>query len=324
MIKRIKSQWFLTGIVLIFLLVILDKTATLAKAGIFLKNHNGSSFMIFFIFLFSGFIIEPDQIKAGIKDVKATTAALAVIVFAAPVVAYLLSFFPLETGVVLGLFIVAAMPTTLSSGVVMTGQAGGNMAHALFVTILSNCVSIVSIPVILPLLLLSLKLETVLFIDQKAIFIKLLLLVLLPLTAGLFLKKTVLPITMVRKKQLGIINQLIVICVVYMSLSGARQVLIAKSATFWEILPLVVGFHLILLGISFGLSLFLNIDRGRREAVLFMGSQKTLPLAVMIQITCFPEYGTALLVCVLHHILHLMIDGYLATRIRITTYPGSP
>jgi sodium/bile acid cotransporter 7 len=46
-----------------------------------------------------------------------------------------------------------------------------------------------------------------------------------------------------------------------------------------------------------------------------MGSQKTLPLAVMIQITCFPEYGTALLVCVLHHILHLMIDGYLATRI---------
>ncbi len=180
MIERIKNQWFLTGIVLIFLLVILDKTATLARAGIFLKNHNGSSFMIFFIFLFSGFIIEADQIKAGIKDVKATTTALVIIVFAAPTVAYLLSFIPLETGVVLGLFIVAAMPTTLSSGVVMTGQAGGNMAHALFVTILSNCASIVSIPLILPLLLLSLKLEIDLFIEQKAIFIKLIFLVLLP------------------------------------------------------------------------------------------------------------------------------------------------
>ncbi|MBU0970727.1 MAG: bile acid:sodium symporter, partial [Proteobacteria bacterium] len=305
---------FLTGIVLVFLLVILDKTATLARAGIFLKNHNGSSVMIFFIFLFSGFIIEPDQIKAGIKDVKATAITLVVIVLAAPVAAYLLSFIPLETGVILGLFIVAAMPTTLSSGVVMTGQAGGNMAHALFVTILSNCVSIVSIPVILPLLLLSLKLKTELFIDQKAIFIKLILLVLLPLVAGLFLKKTVLPITMARKKQLGIINQLIIICVVYMSLSGARQILIAKSATFWEILPLVAGFHLILLGICFGLSRFLDIGRGRREAILFMGSQKTLALSVMIQITCFPEYGTALLVCVMHHILHLMIDGYLAAR----------
>ena len=271
--------------------------------------------MIFFIFLFSGFIIEADQIKAGIKDVKATAITLVVIVFAAPVAAYLLGFIPLETGVVLGLFIVAAMPTTLSSGVVMTGQAGGNMAHALFVTILSNCVAIISIPVILPLLLLSLKLKTELFIDQKAIFIKLILLVLLPLVAGLFLKKTLVTITPAIKKRLGIINQLIIICVVYMSLSGARQVLIAKSATFWEILPLVVVFHLILLGISFGLSRFLDIGRGRREAVLFMGSQKTLPLAVMIQITCFPEYGTALLVCVMHHILHLMIDGYLATRI---------
>ena len=315
MIEQIKKQWFLTGIILIFLLVILDKTATLAQAGIFLKNHNGTSFMVFFIFLFSGFIIEADQIKAGIKDVKTTAITLVVIVLAAPLAAYLLSFIPLETGVVLGLFIVAAMPTTLSSGVVMTGQAGGNMAHALFVTILSNCVAIISIPIILPLLLLSLKLKTELFIDQRAIFIKLILLVLLPLLAGLFLKKTLVTITPAIKKRLGIINQLIIICVVYMSLSGARQILIAKSATVWEILPLVVVFHLILLGISFGLSRFFDIGKGRREAVLFMGSQKTLALAVMIQITCFPEYSTALLVCVIHHILHLMIDGYLATRI---------
>ncbi len=316
MVEKIKKQWFLTGIVLIFIGVIFDKTATLAQAGIFLKDHNGSSFMIFFIFLFSGLIIEADQIKAGIKDIKATSTALVVIVIFAPIAAYVLSFIPLETGVLLGLFIVAVMPTTLSSGVVMTGQAGGNMAHALFVTILSNCVAILSIPFILPLLLLSLKLDAVLYIDQKAIFIKLLILVLLPLVTGLFLKKTVLTITTAQKKQLGIINQVIVICIVYMSLSGARQVLIAKSTTFWEILPLVVVFHLILLCISFGFSRLLDIGRGRREAVIFMGSQKTLPLAVMIQITCFPEYGTALLFCVMHHILHLMIDGYLTTKIR--------
>jgi len=175
-VQKIKKQWFFTGIVLIFIFVIFDKTATLAQAGIFLKDHNGSSFMIFFIFLFSGLIIEADQIKAGIKDVKATTTALVVIVIFAPVAAYVLTFMPLETGVALGLFIVAVMPTTLSSGVVMTGQASGNIAHALFVTILSNCVAIISIPIILPLLLLSLKLDAVLYIDQKAIFIKLLIL----------------------------------------------------------------------------------------------------------------------------------------------------
>lgn len=316
MIEKLKKQWFLTGIILIFVSVIFDKTGTLAHAGIFLKDHNGSSFMILLIFLFSGMIIESDQIKAGIKDFKATTTALVIIVIFSPILALSLAFIPLETGVILGIFLVAVMPTTLSSGVVMTGQAGGNIAHALFVTILSNCIAIISIPFFLPLLLSSLKLETDLFIDQKAIFIKLLLLVLLPLITGLFLKKTVLNITTAQKKRLGIINQSIVICVVYMSLSGVRDVLLAQSTTFLWILPLVVMFHLILLGLSFGCSRLLNIGKGRREAVIFMGSQKTLPLAVMLQITCFPEYGTALLVCVVHHIAHLMIDGYLAVKIR--------
>ena len=34
----------------------------------------------------------------------------------------------------------------------------------------------------------------------------------------------------------------------------------------------------------------------------------------MIQVTYFSEFGTALLVCVLHHIVHLMMDGYLSTK----------
>lgn len=259
-------------------------------------------------------IIEPEQIKAGIKDFKATTAALFVIVIISPAVAAGLALIPMEEGVVLGLFLVAVMPTTLSSGVVMTGQAGGNMAHALFVTILSNCIAIISIPVVLPLLLLFLELETSLFIDQKAIFIKLLLVVLLPLLTGLILNKALFSFTSDQKKKLGLINQFVVICVIYMSLSSARQILIDKSGTFFWILPLVIVFHLILLVLSFYCTRFLNIGRARRESVIFMGSQKTLPLAVMLQLTCFPEYGTALLVCVVHHIIHLMIDGFIAGK----------
>ena len=80
----IEKHCFLFGIVLILTCVIFDKTGNLARAGIFLKDHQGPSFMIFFIFLLSGMIIDGDQIKAGIKDVKATIAALVVIVIIAP------------------------------------------------------------------------------------------------------------------------------------------------------------------------------------------------------------------------------------------------
>jgi sodium/bile acid cotransporter 7 len=271
--------------------------------------------MIFVIFLLSGLIIEIDQIRAGIRDVKATSAALAVIVAMAPLAAAGLSRLPLETGVVLGLFLVAVVPTTLSSGVVMTGQAGGNIAHALFITILSNGVAIVSIPLVLPLLLQPLHLSAALSIDQQAIFFKLLLLVLLPLTIGLAAKRLGLTVTPRMKKRLGLTNQSMILIIVFMSLSSARSVLMAQAATVLVIVPLVVGFHGFLLLAAFAACRLLSIGPGRREAVIFMGAQKTLPLAVMLQLTCFPTYGAALLVCVLHHILHLMMDSYLAARL---------
>jgi sodium/bile acid cotransporter 7 len=208
------------------------------------------------------------------------------------------------------------MPTTLSSGVVMTGQAGGSMAHALFTTILSNCLAVVSIPLVLPLLLIPLHLEAGITLDRTAIFIKLLVLVLLPLLLGLGAKRMGLVVPQSLKKRLAMANQCIVLCIVFMSLSGARDVLLTQGYTPLFIVPLAVGFHLALLLASFWTTRVLKLERGRKESVIFMGAQKTLPLAVMLQITCFPQFGTALLVCVLHHILHLMMDSYLAARMQ--------
>ncbi|MCD4723044.1 MAG: bile acid:sodium symporter [Desulfobacula sp.] len=187
-----------------------------------------------------------------------------------------------ETGILLGMFLVAVMPTTISSGVGMTGNADGNMAHALFVTIVSNCIAIVSIPLVLSIFLLLQQQDTVLSIDQKAIIVKLLILVLLPLITGMFLKKMVFNITANRKKIMGIINQCCVICIVFMSLSGVKEILISKSSSFFLIVPLVIVFHLCLLGFFCLVSRLLNIGKGKRESVIFMGSQKTLPLSVML------------------------------------------
>ncbi len=313
----LKKQWFLLSLLLVFILVMADRTGTLARIGIFLKNHHGPSAMIVIIFLASGLIIEVDQIKTGIKDIKTTAVTLGIIVILSPVFALALGFLPLSTGLILGLFLVAVMPTTLSSGVVMTGQAGGNIAHALFITIISNCVAIVSIPVVLPMLLGFLNMDAALLIDRTTIFIKLATLVLIPLICGLLLKTYLLDITATQKKNLSILNQAIVILIVYMSLSGVRDVLAGKMAALLVVFPLVVGFHMLLVAAAFALSRMLNIGKGRREAVVFMGSQKTLPLSVMLQMTCFPEHGAALMVCVIYHIAHLMIDGFLAVRMNV-------
>ena len=69
--------------------------------------------------------------------------AISIIFLMSPLTALLSGQLPLDTGVKIGIFLVAVMPTTLSSGVVMTGAAGGNMAHALVITILSNGLALV-------------------------------------------------------------------------------------------------------------------------------------------------------------------------------------
>lgn len=314
MMQKIKNQWFLLSLVIVFAAVIFDRSDFLEKIGIFLKDNKSPDVIIFIIFIFSGLLIESDQIKAGIKDMKSTVLALTVIILFAPIAAWVLCLFPMDTGVAVGLFIVAVMPTTLSSGIVMTGAAGGNMAHALFVTIISNFLAIFSIPVILSVLLSLLNQEKELTINQGAIIAKLILLVLFPLLVGMVAKAKLFKPELLKKLKLQIINQYMIIGIVFISLAGAKQVLLGKGFAIVYILVLVIAFHLMLLGFSFFLVKIFRIEKGRRESIIFMGSQKTLALSLMLQVTYFGEFGTALLVCVTHHIVHLMIDGYLSAR----------
>ncbi|MBT5973529.1 bile acid:sodium symporter [Desulfobacula sp.] len=313
MVQKVKKQWFLLSLVFVFAAVIFDSSNILVKIGFFLKGNHGPEVLIFIIFIISGLLIESDQIKAGIRDIKSTVLALAVIIIIAPIAAGLICLLPLETGVAIGLFIVAVMPTTLSSGIVMTGTAGGNMAHALLITILSNFIGIFSIPVILSILLSSLDQQKELMIDRGAIFFKLTILVLFPLIIGIMSKAVVFKTGQLGQFKLQVVNQWMIIGVVFIALSGVKQVILGSGLSFFYILVLVSGFHLMLLGSCFLLVIFFGVEKGRYESIFFMGSQKTLALSAMIQVTYFSEFGTALLVCVLHHIVHLMMDGYLST-----------
>ncbi len=314
MLNIIRKQWFLLSLVFVFFVVVLDSSNNLAKFGILLKNYQGPEIIIFLIFIVSGLLIETNQIKAGIRDVKVTLIALFIIIIGAPIIASILSFLPIETGVIVGLFIISAMPTTLSSGVVMTGVAGGNMAHALFITIISNALGIFSIPIVLSFLTSLVHFNKSIVIDKGSIMLKLLFIVLLPLMIGIILKAIVPSSKKIIRLQ--IINQCLIVLIVFISLSSAKQVLLGDGVTFLYILILVAVFHLFLLLLSFGLIKTFKINRGRYESILFMGSQKTLPLSVMIQVAYFSEFGIALAVCVVHHIVHLMIDGYLSTNMR--------
>jgi len=41
-----------------------------------------------------------------------------------------------------------------------------------------------------------------------------------------------------------------------------------------------------------------------------------IALSIILQVSLFPQYGLALVVCVLHHMIHLLMEGYLVGRLK--------
>lgn len=210
------------------------------------------------------------------------------------------------------------MPSTLSSGVVMTECAYGNMAHALFVTIVANTLAVFTIPVALSLLITSFGDSRTIEIDTLAIMLKIAFLVLLPLALGMLIQHIGRNRILHLRSQVQIINQLLVLMIVWMGMCQSRDTIVSGGSAALPIAIISFSYHLLLVLSAMGVTKLLNIGPGRRESVIFMGGQKTLPLSVILQSTLFPDYGLALVVCVGHHIIHLVMDAYIVERLKRT------
>lgn len=315
MSRRLKKYWFILGLAVIFALILVDATGTLAALGKWIRNRRGTDGMMCVIFLCSGLMLDAKKIRIGIGDLKGIGAALFLIFGVAPALAFLIGKIPLDRGVVIGLFIVSAAPTTLSSGVVMTAAAGGNMPHALLISLISNAIAVLTVPLTLPLLLGENGFGTSAMIDQNELIIKIGVLVLLPLLAGLLLRFIFKNSSNRPAAVLQVINQILILAIVGVGLVQARNALLSGGLQIGIILLLVGVYHGIMLSVAVFVGRALRLPAELKKSVLFMGSQKTLPLTLMVQITMFPAYPSALVVCVLHHLTQLFADGYLVGKL---------
>ena len=191
------------------------------------------------------------------------------------------------------------------------------MAHALFVTVLANMLSVFIIPVSLSLLLVLVGSQTSVAIDAWRIIFKLGGYVLLPLAGGMLLRSICRHWLERSFTVLNVLNQLLVLGIIWMGLSQTRHAILTSGGSLVVVVLLVAMlFHAVLLTSAALMARIFRLGRGRRESVLFIGAQKTLPLSIILQVSLFPDYGQALVFCVVHHIVHLMMDGYLVGRLR--------
>lgn len=296
-----------------------DRHEWTVSIGRWLKSHGGPNLVVFSIFIFSGITLDTSLLRKGFRDIRSTLAALIVIFLISPVLAWFYHFFPINIQILTGLFLVAVMPSTLSSGVVMTKGASGNMAHALFVTIVANTMAVLTIPVALSMLLTTFSDSRLIEIDASGIMLTIAFLVLLPLALGMIIQHIGQDRILQFQSKVQIINQLLILMIVWMAMCQSRNTIVSGGSAIIPIACITFSYHLLLVLSAVGISKIMKIGPGRRESVIFMGGQKTLPLSVILQSTMFPDYGLALVVCVGHHIIHLVMDAYFVEKLKRAT-----
>eukprot|EP00878_Enallax_costatus_P042518 GHUV01049905.1.p1 GENE.GHUV01049905.1~~GHUV01049905.1.p1 ORF type:complete len:333 (+),score=70.69 GHUV01049905.1:307-1305(+) len=200
----------------------------------------------FLVFLISGLILKSDDFRALLRHWMALVYGLVAILAVTPCFGFIIlriPFQPAEFGTGLTLFCI--VPTTLGVGVALTAAAKGNQALALLLTVVTNLLGIVTVPYELRLVLSTGGGGTV-SVDPANLVIKLVFTVLVPTVIGKLareLSRHVTNFVTKFKLQLSLFSTLNLACIVWQTLSGARDTLLQQA--FASVLLIVVASSLL-------------------------------------------------------------------------------
>jgi sodium/bile acid cotransporter 7 len=146
-LKKVGLDWFILALGLMIFLAWLWPAPGIVKAPISLGQLAGYGISV--IFFFYGLRLSPEQLKAGLGNYKLhTVIQLSTFIFF-PVL--ILAVHPLVKDTSyemlwLGVFYLAALPSTVSSSVVMVSIAGGNIPAAIFNASISGLIGVFLTP----------------------------------------------------------------------------------------------------------------------------------------------------------------------------------
>lgn len=271
-------------------------------------------FVVVVIFFLSGYTLRLAQLWDNLNRPGPVVAAAALNLVLAPVLAVFFGLvFRLPEGVVIGLVVATAVPTTLSSAMIIAAQSGGNQVLSLVLTVVLNLAGVFTTPLMVDL---CLQVGADVELSYWELLAKLILLVLLPLAAGYGAKK------LVRREGgplFGYISSGAVILFVWMTVSQSSDDLLTLTAL--ELLAIVavsLGLHLLLLGLGLLAGRLMRLDAPSVLALGLSVGQKTLPVAMAVLLAI--EQGgvsaalvaEAAVVCVVFHLLQIVGDSILA------------
>lgn len=271
------------------------------------------------IFFLHGLMLSADALGAGVLRwrlhlVVQSTTFLAFPLFGLAATGWLQRL--LGTDLSAGFLYLCVLPSTVSSSVVLTASARGNVAGALFNASLSSVLGLFLTP-----LWVGLVLET----DGRTLPLAravqdLLVWLLLPLGVGQLLRRLVGEGVERFKSRVGLVDRFTILLLIYTSMAAS-----VKAEVFRDHGLRHAGWVLLLcaaLLVTAKAAVWLvtragGEPRGDRIAALFCGSQKTLAAGVPMAHLIFgtdPALGALLLPILVYHPMQLLVGAWLAER----------
>jgi solute carrier family 10 (sodium/bile acid cotransporter), member 7 len=313
---RFGLDWFILSIIGVIILASQFPGAGTAEGPFSISSL--ANIGVSFIFFFYGLKLNRNKLVAGLSNWRLHLLVQAATFILFPLLLLLLK--PLlnsgETQVLwLGSFFMAALPSTVSSSVVMVSIAHGNIPGAIFNASISSLLGIFITPAWMAVVTGGDNHH----IDMSDVLRKLLLQILLPVVLGLLLNPTRLgKLAEKYNKQLKYFDQLTILAIVYTAFSDSFDQHMFSSLDVKELFLLGAG----LLGLFFvvyflirGIARLLHFNREDTITATFCGSKKSLIHGTVMAKVIFmgsPLTGILLLPIMLYHALQLIAVSIIA------------
>jgi len=272
-----------------------------------------------FIFFFYGLRLSVEKLKAGLSNWKMHIVVQLTTFLFFPLIVLAARPLLVNNGyelLWLGVFFLAALPSTVSSSVVMVSIAKGNIPAAIFNASISSLIGVVVTPLWVGLFVASSTGD----FDMTDIVIKLVVQVLLPVIIGISLNSGFGAIAEKYKKQLKYFDQAIILTIIYTSFCKSFSENLFEGFTALELVGLTAGMMILFFAVFFCVGLFSRLfgfSDEDRITVLFCGSKKSLVHGTVMSKVLFQHStitGIVLLPLMLYHALQLIAASIIAQR----------
>lgn len=293
-----------------------------AKGGIFFPEFT-TKLGVFVIFLLQGLGLPTSELAVGYRPKRLHVFVLTWNYLWFPLVAGLL-LWPLSLVLPpefrLGFWLLAILPTTVSSAVVFSTVSGGDTSNAIFSTVFSNLLSILLVPTVALAYLAS---ETEAEIPLLPLFSSLFILILLPLIIGQVLRKAAPAQSAALTKKTKPVGNWIILFIVHCTFANSVESGFLEQLDMRLVLAVLGGTVVLLLlvsGLVWSSAACLQINRAQRISAFYCASQKSLatglPLATSILASAPGVVDTAavLIPLMCYHPAQLVLAGFLSGR----------